>query len=137
MAHSVLWRIPTLIIVLSILGTSVWISFDHHYLDWHPGHEHLFMTLGHTHDYGSMDLSDAYPHHGAKKLDGTEEERQTYTGSFLDSDAGTGIGVLSIDVFDKELLSWMKYSSNQSVSESPQPFPSGIQPEVPTPPPIT
>ena len=47
------------------------------------------------------------------------------------------VAVLSIDVFDKELLRWMKYSSNQSTAESPQTFPSGIQTEVLTRPPIT
>ena len=137
MAHSVLWRLPTLMIVLSVLSTSVWISFDHHYLEWHPGHEHLFIISGHIHDYASMDLSAAYPHHGTKKLDATDEVSQTYTGSFLDRDAGTAVAVQSIGVFDKELLGWMKYSSNQSIAERPQTFPSGIQTEVLTPPPIT
>ena len=137
MAHSFLWRIPTLMIVLSVLSTSVWISFDHHHLDWHPGHEHLFVTSGHIHEYGSMDLSAAYPRHETKKLDAIDEVSQTYAGSFFDRDAGTAVAVLSIDVFDKELLRRMKYSSNQSIAESPKTFPLGIQTEVLTRPPIT
>ena len=62
MAHSILWRIPTLMIVFSVLSTSVWVSFDHHYLDWYSGHEHLIVVLGHTHDYGGMDFPDTYSH---------------------------------------------------------------------------
>lgn len=135
MAHSILWRIPTVMIVFSVLSTSVWVSFDHHYLDWYSGHEHLIVVLGHTHDYGGMDLPDTYSHHETKNLDGTYGVMETYTGSFLDKNAGIAANAMSIDAFDKELLVWMLHSSSTTIVESPQIFPSGIQVEVPTPPP--
>ena len=135
MTHSILWRIPTLMIVFSVLSTSVWVSFDHHYLDWYSGHEHLIVVFGHTHDYGGMDLPDTYSHHETKNLDGVYEVMETYTGSFLDKNMGIAGAAMSIDAFDRELLGWMQYSSSRSIVESPQIPPSGIQVEVPTPPP--
>lgn len=136
MAHSILWRIPTLMIVFSVLSTSVWVSFDHHYLDWYSGHEHLIVVLGHTHDYGGMDLPDTYSHHETKNLGGVYGVMETYTGSFLDKNAGiAAAAAMSIDAFGKELLGWMQCSSSRSIVESPQISPSDIQVEVPTPPP--
>ena len=53
MIHSILWRIPSLVITLMVLAPAVWFHFDHHLIERYPNHSHLRIADSHTHNYNT------------------------------------------------------------------------------------
>ena len=136
MIHSILWRLPSLFLVLLMLSTSFWSSIDHHYLDWFPGHEHLFVTHTHTHQYDGGKTSTAFHYHNLEDSNFTGNIGQTVTVSFVDGDVGSSFSFVSMKGFDKELEKNVKFTSVRVLFEDLQNVPLEINCDVLTPPPI-
>mgnify|MGYP003320184542 FL=1 len=136
MIHSILWRLPSLFLVLLMLSTSFWSSIDHHYLDWFPGHDHLFVMHTHTHQYDGGKTSTAFHYHNLEDSNSADNIGQTVTVSFVDDDVGSSFGFVSMKGFDKELEKHVKFTSVRTLFEDLQNFPLGINSDVLTPPPI-
>ena len=136
MIHSILWRLPSLLLVLLMLSTSFWSSIDHHYLDWFPGHDHLFVMHTHTHQYDGGKTSTAFHYHNLEDSNSADNIGQTVTVSFVDDDVGSSFGFVSIKGFDKELEKHVKFTSVRVLFEDLQNVPLEINCDVLTPPPI-
>ena len=136
MIHSILWRLPSLFLVLLMLSTSFWSSIDHHYLDWFPGHDHLFVTHTHTHQYDGGKTSTAFHYHNLEDSNSTGNIVQTVTVSFVDSDVGSSFSFVSMKGFDKELEKHVKFTSIRVLFEDLRNVPLEINFDVLTPPPI-
>ena len=136
MIHSTLWRLPSLLLVLLMLSTSFWSSIDHHYLDWFPGHDHLFVTHTHTHQYNGGKTSSAFHYHNLEDSNSTGNIGQTVTVSFVDGDVGSSFSFVSMKGFDKELEKHVKFTSIRVLFEDLQNVPLEINFDVLTPPPI-
>ena len=136
MIHSILWRLPSLFLVLLMLSTSFWSSIDHHYLDWFPGHDHLFVTHTHTHQYDGGKTSTAFHYHNLEDSNSTGNIGQTVTVSFVDSDVGSSFSFVAMKGFDKELEKHVKFTSIRVLFEDLRNVPLEINFYVLTPPPI-
>ena len=136
MIHSILWRLPSLFLVLLMLSTSFWSSIDHHYLDWFPGHDHLFVTHTHTHQYDGGKTSTAFHYHNLEDSNSTGNIGQTVTVSFVDSDVGSSFSFVSMKGFDKELEKHVKFTSIRVLFEDLRNVPLEINFDVLPPPPI-
>ena len=51
MIHSVMWRIPSILISMAILAPYTWALFDHHFAERNPGHDHATTYQMHTHSF--------------------------------------------------------------------------------------
>ena len=51
MIHSVMWRIPAILISLAVLAPYTWALFDHHFAERNPGHNHAIAYERHTHSF--------------------------------------------------------------------------------------
>ena len=51
MIHSVMWRVPAILISLAVLAPYTWALFDHHFAERNPGHNHAIAYERHTHSF--------------------------------------------------------------------------------------
>ena len=51
MIHSVMWRVPAILISLAVLAPYTWALFDHHFAERNPGHNHAISYERHIHSF--------------------------------------------------------------------------------------
>ena len=49
MVHSMMWRLPSLVMSMVLLGPSLLLHFDHHIVERYPEHSHFIQGQSHTH----------------------------------------------------------------------------------------
>ena len=47
--HSIMWRLPSLLMSIVLLSPSILFHFDHHIVELYPEHSHLIQGESHTH----------------------------------------------------------------------------------------
>ena len=49
MVHSIMWRLPSLVLSMVLLVPSLFFHFDHHIVELYPEHSHFIQGQSHTH----------------------------------------------------------------------------------------
>jgi len=49
MVYSIMWRLPSLVMSMVLLGPSLLFHFDHHMVERYPEHSHFIQGQSHTH----------------------------------------------------------------------------------------
>ena len=124
--HSILWRTPTILIVLAVLAPMFWVLFDDHFMERHPGLAHLMPSHQHAHVYES-------PKNHRHGPDSSQVQR----GAYFSDDRVMSANLWHIDTLLDDIRAVRRFTSVRQFLLEDSPLPQGLLLPPNTPPPIT